>query len=248
MIYWGFWEVWSLEQSVPEMHNYMATYSKAKFCFSVFWCHKHERCHFKRVKVKWVVLIHRVKQVVKWQCGSSGLELVSGPAWWTQSDDASRCDKNKGLHRLSKSFVMSLNMSPTVVGMMAVHVLHCYPAPHSNHKCFNLTLIAPTSNTEETILSPVLSPGVCSNLWKTQSYEGINTDIWVHVFFYTQKTHPIFSWCSIKVSLLSPPSSQHKDNCYWACKRVWKRRYRGYWISSTSYYLKIWMFSIKLFW
>lgn len=53
-----------------------------------------------------------------------------------------------------------------MVVMMVVHVLHCDPAPHSNHKCFNLALIAPTSDTEVTVLSPVLSPGVGSNLEK----------------------------------------------------------------------------------
>lgn len=55
-------------------------------------------------------------------------------------------------------------MSATMVVGMFVHVLHRDPAPHSNHKCLNLTLILPTSDTEETILSPVLPPGVGSNL------------------------------------------------------------------------------------
>lgn len=59
---------------------------------------------------------------------------------------------------------MSLNVSTTMVVMMVVHVLHRDPAPHADHKRFNLTLIVPTSNTEVAILSPVLSPRVGSNL------------------------------------------------------------------------------------
>lgn len=51
-----------------------------------------------------------------------------------------------------------------MVVMMIVHVLHRDPAPHANHKCFNLALIVPTSDAEVAVLSPVLPPGVGSNL------------------------------------------------------------------------------------
>lgn len=51
-----------------------------------------------------------------------------------------------------------------MVVMVVVHVLHRDPAPHANHKCFNLTFIVPASDTEVAVLSPVLSPGVGSNL------------------------------------------------------------------------------------
>lgn len=66
-----------------------------------------------------------------------------------------------------------------MVVMVVVHVLHCNPAPHANHESFDFTLIISTSDTEVTIFSPVLSPGVGSD--------------------------PIFFGCAIKVSLLSPP-------------------------------------------
>lgn len=49
---------------------------------------------------------------------------------------------------------------------MAVHVLHRDSAPHANHKCFDLALVLATSDAEITVLPPVLSPGVCSNLKK----------------------------------------------------------------------------------
>lgn len=57
-------------------------------------------------------------------------------------------------------------MSTTVLVMMVVHVLHRDPAPHTDHKCFNLTLIVPASDAEVAVLSPVLSPGVGSDLKK----------------------------------------------------------------------------------
>lgn len=47
---------------------------------------------------------------------------------------------------------------------MVVHVLHRDPAPGADHKCFYLTLVGPTSDAKEAVLSPVLSPGVRSNL------------------------------------------------------------------------------------
>lgn len=51
-----------------------------------------------------------------------------------------------------------------VVVVMVVHVLHRDPAPDANHKGFNLALVAPASNAEVAVLSPVLSPGVGSDL------------------------------------------------------------------------------------
>lgn len=51
-----------------------------------------------------------------------------------------------------------------MVVMMVVHVLHRDPAPHTDHKRFNLTLIVPASDTEVAVLSPVLPPGVGSDL------------------------------------------------------------------------------------
>lgn len=59
--------------------------------------------------------------------------------------------------------VVSLNVSATMV-VMVVHVLHRDPAPHANHKCFNLTLVVPAGDAEVAVLSPVLSPGVGSDL------------------------------------------------------------------------------------
>lgn len=49
---------------------------------------------------------------------------------------------------------------------MAVHVLHRDSPPHANHKCFDLALVLATGDAEVTVLSPILSPGVCSNLKK----------------------------------------------------------------------------------
>ncbi len=63
-----------------------------------------------------------------------------------------------------KTTVVSLNVSATVVVMMVVHVLHCDSAPHADHKCLDLTLVFPTCDAEVAILSPVLSPGVGSDL------------------------------------------------------------------------------------
>lgn len=47
---------------------------------------------------------------------------------------------------------------------MVVHVLHRDPAPRADHKCFNLTLVFPAGDAEVAVLSPVLSPGVGSDL------------------------------------------------------------------------------------
>lgn len=65
-------------------------------------------------------------------------------------------------------FVAPLNVSATMMVMMALHVLHRDAAPHANHKCFNLTLVVPTSDAEVAVLSPVLPPGVGSNLNKNR--------------------------------------------------------------------------------
>lgn len=59
---------------------------------------------------------------------------------------------------------VSLNLSTAMVVMVIVHVLHCDSAPRADHKCLNLALILPTCNAEEAIFSPVLPPGVSSNL------------------------------------------------------------------------------------
>lgn len=48
--------------------------------------------------------------------------------------------------------------------VVIVHVLHSDSAPHTNHKCFDFTLIVSPSDTEVAVLPPVLSPGVGSNL------------------------------------------------------------------------------------
>lgn len=53
-----------------------------------------------------------------------------------------------------------------MVLVMAVHVLHRDPAPHANHKRFDLALVLATGDAEIALLPPVLSPGVCSNLNK----------------------------------------------------------------------------------
>lgn len=70
--------------------------------------------------------------------------------------------KSKGLGGVWTS-VVSLDVSAAMVVVMVVHVLHCDPAPHTNHKRFNLTLVVPASDAEVAVLSPVLSPGVGSN-------------------------------------------------------------------------------------
>lgn len=49
---------------------------------------------------------------------------------------------------------------------MVVHVLHRDPAPHANHKCFNLALVLAAGDAEIPVLPPVLAPGVCRNLSK----------------------------------------------------------------------------------
>lgn len=59
--------------------------------------------------------------------------------------------------------VVSLNVSAMMVVVVVVHVLHRDPAPHTDHKRLDLTLIFPTSDAEIAVLSPVLSPGVGSN-------------------------------------------------------------------------------------
>lgn len=47
---------------------------------------------------------------------------------------------------------------------MILHILHGDSAPHTNHKRFNLALVCPASDAKVAVLSPVLSPGVGSNL------------------------------------------------------------------------------------
>lgn len=47
---------------------------------------------------------------------------------------------------------------------MVVHVLDCDSAPHADHERLDLALVCPASNAEETIFSPVLPPGVGSDL------------------------------------------------------------------------------------
>lgn len=59
---------------------------------------------------------------------------------------------------------LSLNVPATMVVVMVVHVLHRDPAPSADHKCFNLTLVFPAGDAEVAVLSPVLSPGVGSDL------------------------------------------------------------------------------------
>lgn len=48
--------------------------------------------------------------------------------------------------------------------MVAVHVLHGDPAPHANHKCFDLALVGATSDAKVAVLAPVLPPGVGGDL------------------------------------------------------------------------------------
>lgn len=86
--------------------------------------------------------------------------------------------KSKGLGGVWTS-VVSLDVSAAMVVVVVVHVLHRDPAPHTDHKCFNLALVGPASDAEVAVLSPVLSPGVGRD--------------------------PIFFRCPIKDSLLSPP-------------------------------------------
>lgn len=92
---------------------------------------------------------------------------LSQPALWVRGcAEVLRLNhlKNKGFGGVSSS-VVSLDVSAVMVVVgKVVHVLHRDPAPHTDHKCFNLTLIVPASDAEVTILSPVLSPGVCRNL------------------------------------------------------------------------------------
>lgn len=53
-----------------------------------------------------------------------------------------------------------------IVMVMVVHVLHRDPAPHADYKCLDFTLVVSTSDTEVAVLTPILSPGVGSNLKK----------------------------------------------------------------------------------
>lgn len=71
--------------------------------------------------------------------------------------------KTKASEGVSSS-VVSLDVSAVVMVVVVVHVLHRDSAPHTNHKCFNLTFVVPASDAEVSVLSPVLSPGVCSGL------------------------------------------------------------------------------------
>lgn len=50
--------------------------------------------------------------------------------------------------------------------VVAVHVLHGDPAPHANHKGFDLALVGAASDAEVAVLAPVLPPGVGGNLQK----------------------------------------------------------------------------------
>lgn len=154
-----------------------------------------------RRRRRWAALIPRVKQAVKWDSsGALGLNLwLFQPDWWTWGDTDSWCgfsvkyrwDKNRGLDRLL-TFVVSLYVSATMVVMMVVHVLHCDPAPHSNHKCFNLTLVVPTSDTEVAVLPPVLSPGVGSNLKKINYYTVCELQLISECIFSTGYS---YIWC-----------------------------------------------------
>lgn len=58
----------------------------------------------------------------------------------------------------------SLDVSAPIVVVMVVHVLHRDPAPHADHKRFDLALVFAASDAEVTVLAPVLSPGVGSGL------------------------------------------------------------------------------------
>lgn len=57
-----------------------------------------------------------------------------------------------------------LDVSAAMVVVMVVHVLHRDPAPHADHKRFDLTLVFAASDAEVAVLAPVLSPGVGSGL------------------------------------------------------------------------------------
>ena len=59
---------------------------------------------------------------------------------------------------------MSLDVPAVMVVVMIAHILHCDPAPDTDHECFNLALIVPASDAEVAVLPPVLSPGICSDL------------------------------------------------------------------------------------
>lgn len=70
--------------------------------------------------------------------------------------------KNISLGTL-QSVERPLDVSAAMV-VMVVHVLHRDPAPHADHKRFDLALVFTTSDAEVTVLAPVLSPGVGSGL------------------------------------------------------------------------------------
>lgn len=57
-----------------------------------------------------------------------------------------------------------LDVSAAMMAVMVVHVLHRDPAPHADHKRFDLALVFAASDAEVTVLAPVLSPGVGSGL------------------------------------------------------------------------------------
>lgn len=57
-----------------------------------------------------------------------------------------------------------LDVSAAMVVVMVVHVLHRDPAPHPDHKRFDLALVFAASDAEVAVLTPVLSPGVGSGL------------------------------------------------------------------------------------
>lgn len=59
-----------------------------------------------------------------------------------------------------------LDLPAAMVVVMAAHVLHGDPAPHANHKRFDLALVLAAGNAEIPLLPPVLSPGVCRYLEK----------------------------------------------------------------------------------
>lgn len=71
--------------------------------------------------------------------------------------------KNISLGSLS-SVKRPLDVSAAMVVVMVVHVLHRDPAPHADHKRFDLALVFAASDAEVTVLAPVLSPGVGSDL------------------------------------------------------------------------------------
>lgn len=86
-----------------------------------------------------------------WQSSPLGKNQIFAEAKWTP-------------WQCSYPWYLDLPAAMVVVVVMAMHVLHRDSAPHANHKRFDLALVLATSDAEITVLPPVLSPRVCSNL------------------------------------------------------------------------------------